>query len=106
MSTSFSAIQDAMKAGNTREFQDAIRSVIEDEFREEIEKYGIIIQVDSGSFNSINPGRIDGQMLYHTYGILQARAQNLVTADTDLLEVIPSGNGGHVFSVLMSRLMT
>ena len=78
MSTSFSAIQDAMKAGNTLEFQSAIKNVLEKELASEIAQYGFKVQVDSGSFNSINPGRIDGQTLYHSYGILQAQAKNIV----------------------------
>jgi threonine synthase len=78
MSTSFSAIQDAMKAGDTKEFQAAIKAVLEKELATEIEKYGFNIQVDSGSFNSINPGRIDGQTLYHSYGMLQAQAKGIV----------------------------
>jgi hypothetical protein len=53
MSTSFSAIQDAMKAGNTKEFQAAIKAVLEKELATEIKEYGFNIQVDSGSFNSI-----------------------------------------------------
>jgi threonine synthase len=41
--------------------------VITDEFSDLITEYGFEIEVSSGSFNSINPGRIDGQMIYHTY---------------------------------------
>lgn len=106
MSTSFSAIQDAMKAGNTADFQSAIKDVLEKELAAEIKQYGFHIQVDSGSFNSINPGRIDGQTLYHAYGMLQAQAKWIVRKDDELLEVVPSGNGGHVFGVLMGRVMS
>lgn len=106
MTRSFSAIQDAMKAGNTPEFQSAIKAVLEKELAAEIKEHGFVIQVDSGSFNSINPGRIDWQTLYHSYGILQAQAKGIVWKDDSLLEVVPSGNGGHVFGVLMGRVMS
>jgi threonine synthase len=105
MKESFSDIQSAMVDGNNDEYKAELLSVIQEEFSDLIEKYGFEIEVDSGSFNSINPGRIDGQMVYHTYWLLQARARGIIKDGEEIIEVVPSGNGGHVYSVLQARLM-
>ena len=70
-----------------------------------VDRYGFEIEVSSGSFNSINPGRIDGQMIYHTYWLLQAKAKKIIKEWEDIIEVIPSGNGWHVYGALQARLL-
>lgn len=105
MNTSFSNIQEAMLKGNTSEFREELKNIIREELKQLIEKYGFEIEIDAGSFNSINPGRVDGQTIYHAYGILQAKAKKILKKKEEILEVIPSGNGGHMYSVLMARLM-
>jgi hypothetical protein len=36
---------------------------------------------------------VDGQTVYHSYGILQAEAYGIIEKDEEIIEVIPSGNG-------------
>ena len=106
MNTSFSKIQESMLKWNTKDFQEELRKTIENELKDLVEKYYFKIEIDAGSFNSINPWRVDGQTIYHSYGILQAVAQNIIKQDEEIIEVIPSGNWWHMFSVLMARLQT
>jgi len=106
MNTSFSNIQESMLKWNTQNFRDQLKQVIENKLKDLIEKYDLKIEIDAWSFNSINPWRVDGQTIYHSYWILQAKATNLIKDNEEVLEVIPSGNGGHMFSVLMARLQT
>ncbi len=106
MNTSFSNIQESMLKWNTSEFKSKLKEVIEKEFTDLIEKYGFNIEIDSGSFNSINPWRVDGQTIYHSYWLLQAKAKDIIKDSEEILEVIPSGNGWHMYSVLMARLVT
>ena len=106
MNRSFSDIQELMKDCDTPEFNEKLVSILNKEFADLIEEYWFEIEVDTGSFNSINPWRVDWQMLYHSEGILQAKAKNIIQDNDELIEVIPSWNGGHVFSNLMARLQT
>jgi len=106
MNTSFSKIQESMLKWNTIEFREELKKVIEEELKNLIEKYHLKIQIDAWSFNSINPWRVDGQTVYHSYGILQAEAYGIIEKDEEIIEVIPSGNGWHMYSVLMAKLQT
>jgi threonine synthase len=67
MKEAFTDIQASMIRGNTDEYKAELKSIIENELKDLIDEYGFEIEVSSGSFNSINPGRIDGQTIYHTY---------------------------------------
>gem|GEM_PF-1073090 len=67
MNESFSNIQSSMISGNTDEYKKELENIIKEEMSDLVDRYGFEIEVSSGSFNSINPGRIDGQMIYHTY---------------------------------------
>jgi len=106
MNSSFSNIQEYMLKANTPEYKDELKKIIEKEFNDLIEEYWFEIEIDAWSFNSINPWRVDGQTIYHSYSILQAKANDIINENEDVLEVIPSWNGWHMFSVLMARLMT
>jgi len=101
----FSNIQEQMISWNTQEYQDKLKAIIEENLSELIEKYWFEIEVDSWSFNSINPWRIDGQTLYHTYWILQAKAKGILKEGDDYIHAIPSWNGGHMYSLLQAWLM-
>ena len=104
MNRAFSAIQEAMKEWNTEEYQRKLKEIIEKECADLIEEYGFEIEVDSWSLNSINPARGDWQMIYHEVGLLQAEAMGIIKPWEEIIEVLPSWNGGHMFSVLMARL--
>lgn len=106
MNTSFSKIQESMLAWNTQDFKGDLQDILEDEFKDLIEEYWFKIVIDSGSFNSINPWRVDGQTIYHAYWLLQAQAREIVGKDEEIIEVIPSWNWWHMYSLLMARLMT
>jgi threonine synthase len=106
MNTSFSKIQESMLKWNTEEFREELKQIIKGELKELIEKYDFNIEIDAWSFNSINPWRVDWQTIYHSYWILQAVAQNIIEEDEEIIEVIPSWNWGHMYSVLMARLQT
>ena len=105
MKEGFSDIQTSMISWNTDEYKEELVKVITDEFSDLITEYGFEIEVSSGSFNSINPGRIDGQMIYHTYWLLQAKAKWIIKQWEEIIEVIPSGNGWHVYGALQARLL-
>ncbi len=106
MNTSFSNIQEWMFKWNTPEFRQKLKEVIEKELSTLIEKYGFEIEIDSWSFNSINPWRVDWQTLYHSYWMLQAQSKGIIKEWEEIIEVIPSWNGGHMYSSLMARLQT
>jgi len=74
MNSSFSNIQEYMLKANTPEYKDELKKIIEKEFNDLIEEYWFEIEIDAWSFNSINPWRVDGQTIYHSYSILQAKA--------------------------------
>lgn len=78
MQEAFSDIQASMMNGNTSEYKKQLKDIIENELKDLIERYDFEIEVSSGSFNSINPGRIDGQTIYHTYWLLQAKAKGMI----------------------------
>jgi len=105
MNESFSNIQSSMISGNTDEYKKELENIIKEEMSDLVDRYGFEIEVSSGSFNSINPGRIDGQMIYHTYWLLQAKAKKIIKEWEDIIEVIPSGNGWHVYGALQARLL-
>jgi threonine synthase len=102
MNQEFSDIQEAMKNWNTTEYQAKIKEIIEKEFTELIEQYWFEIEVDSGSFNSINPWRIDGQTTYHTEALIQAEAMWIKKPWEKFIEVCPSWNGWHIYSILQA----
>ncbi len=96
---SFSSIQKSMLAQNTPEFQKKLHDICAEA------NPGKSVKIHAGSFNSINPGRIDAQMIYHT--IAQFRAEwSLLQAWQKLATVVPSGNGGHVFGALTARFLS
>lgn len=102
----FSQIQEHMNDAKPADMKDQLQKAIEWKFQDLILKYGFEIVIDSGSFNSINPARIDGQMNYHAFWLYQAEAKWLLDNNHEIIEVVSSGNGGHVFSILMAREMT
>lgn len=102
MNQEFSDIQEAMKNWNTPKYQAKIKEIIEREFADLIEEYGFEIEVDSWSFNSINPWRIDGQTIYHEYWLIQAEAIWIKKKWEKFIEVCPSWNGWHMFSILQA----
>lgn len=106
MNTSFSKIQESMLKWNTQDFQNKLKEIIEKELKDLISKYDFKIKIDSWSFNSINPWRVDWQTIYHSFGLLQAKAQEIIKENEWIIEVIPSWNWWHMYSVLMARLMT
>jgi hypothetical protein len=55
-----------MKACNNIDFKQKLQEILEEKFRTLREKYGFDIDVSSGSFNSVNIGRIDAQSIYHS----------------------------------------
>lgn len=59
--------------------------------------------LDLTSANSINIGRLLPQMLYHLWGVAQAREQ--VGPDAELTLVVPSGNLGNLTAGVMAQLM-
>ncbi|USN58814.1 MAG: hypothetical protein H6767_01655 [Candidatus Peribacteria bacterium] len=95
-----------MKEGNTPELQSTLVSIIKTELADLIQEYGFEIQVDAGTFNSINPARVDMQTTYHTITHAQAEAKGIIEHGDELIEAVPSGNGGHMFSTLMSRYLS
>ncbi len=102
----FSQIQEHMNDAKPSDMKEQLQKSIEWQFQDLIQKYGFEIVIDSGSFNSINPARIDGQMNYHAFWLYQADAKWLLDSNHEIIEVVPSGNGGHVFGILMARELT
>lgn len=104
MHESFNPIQQAMKDWNTPEFKQKLKEIIQDQFKDLIEKYGFEIEVKAGSFNSVNIWRIYWQSVYHTVAYAIAEAKWLVVADW-INEVIPSGNFGHTYALIQAKKM-
>ena len=101
MTEAFSAIQESMKAGNNESYRAAIQEAIRSALGDIVEQYGMEIVVQAGSFNSVNPARVDGQTIYHVTAALIAEAKGLAPEGID--EVVPSGNFGHALSVVLAR---
>lgn len=97
---SFSSIQKSMLTQNTPEFQEKLYTICAKANPEKT------VKIHAGSFNSINPGRIDAQMIYHAVAQFRASSEGLIWDDKKLAVVVPSGNGGHVFGALMARLLS
>ena len=104
MNESFSEIQEAMLKWNTKEYQRLLKKILDAEFENLINQYWFEIVVDSWSFNSINTWIIYWQTIYHEFALLQAEAKGIIKKDEEIIEVVPSWNWWHLFSVLMARL--
>lgn len=100
----FTEIQEQMKACNNIDFKQKLQEILEKKFKTLREKYGFDIEVSSGSFNSVNIGRIDAQSIYHSAWIMIAKAMNPEIA-WDIIEAIPSGNFWHATWVIQARDM-
>lgn len=100
----FTEIQEQMKACNNADFKQKLQEILEKKFRTLREKYGFDIEVSSGSFNSVNIGRIDAQSIYHSVWVMIAKAMNPEIA-WDIIEAVPSGNFWHATWVIQARDM-